>query len=49
MCRRNMLWGIGLLAFGFGLLAGCWVESEFVKVCIGVGLMAVGVLALQKK
>lgn len=49
MCRRNLLLGFGLLAFGFGLLVGCWLESEFVRNCIGLGLMAVGVLVLQKK
>ena len=49
MCRRNLLLGLGLLAFGGGLLVGCWLESEFIRNCIGLGLMAVGVLALQKK
>lgn len=49
MCRRNLLLGLGLLAFGLGLLAGCWLESEFVRNCIGVGLLATGVLILQRK
>ena len=40
---------LGLFAFGLGLLAGCWLESEFVRNCIGVGLIACGVLILQRK
>lgn len=49
MCRRNLLLGLGLLAFGFGLMVACWLESEFVRSCIGLGLIALGVLVLQKK
>lgn len=49
MCRRNQLLGLGLLAFGLGLVVGCWMESEFVCNCLGIGLIAVGVLVLQKK
>lgn len=49
MCRRNQLLGLGLLAFGLGLVVGCWMESEFVRNCLGIGLIAVGVLVLQKK
>lgn len=49
MYRRNLLLGLGMLAFGLGLLAGCWLQSEFVRNCIGVGLMAGGVLILQRK
>lgn len=49
MCRRNLLLGLGLLCFGAGLLAGCWLESEFIRNCIAVGLIAVGVLILQRK
>ena len=49
MCRRNQLWGLVILAFGFGLLVGCWLESELVRNCCGIGLMAVGLLVVQKK
>jgi len=49
MCRKNLLLGLGLLAFGLGLLVGCWIENEFVRNCIGVGLIACGVLTLQRK
>ena len=37
------------LALILGLLTGCWMESEFVRNCIGVGMMACGVLILQRK
>ena len=49
MCRRNQLLGIAALAFGVGLLVCCWFESGFVRNCLGVGLVAVGILLLQKK
>lgn len=49
MCRKNQLWGIAVLAFGLGLMVGCWLESEFVRNCFGFGMIAVGVLILQKK
>jgi hypothetical protein len=49
MCRKNHLWGFGVLAFGFGLLVGCWLESELAQICFGFALMAGGFLILQKK
>lgn len=49
MCRRSILLGIGLIAFGAGMLVGCWLESEFMRYCIGLGVIAVGVLAVQKR
>lgn len=49
MCRRNQLLGIALLAFGLGLLVCCWFESGFVRNCLGIGLLAAGILFLQKK
>lgn len=49
MCRKNQLLGVGMLLFGLGLLIGCWFETEFVRNCIGVGLIAGGILLLQKK
>lgn len=49
MCRRNQLMGIAALAFGAGLVVCCWFESEFVRTCLGIGLIAAGVFCLQKK
>lgn len=49
MCRRNQLLGLGILAFGLGLLVGCWLESVFVRNCLGIILLAAGVLVMQKK
>lgn len=48
MCRRNQLLGLGILAFGLGLLVGCWLESELLRNCLGLGLLAAGVLCWQK-
>lgn len=49
MCRKNYLWGFALLAFGLGLLAGCWLETELSRICFGIALMGGGYLIIQKK
>jgi hypothetical protein len=49
MCRRNQLLGIAAIALGAGLLICCWFESEFVRNCVGYGLIAAGIFVLQKK
>lgn len=49
MCRKNQIWGIAVLAFGLGVMVGCWVEPAFVRNLIGIGLIAGGILILQKK
>lgn len=49
MCRKNHLWGLAVLAFGLGLLAGCWLESEVSQICFGLMLIAGGFLIFQKK
>ena len=49
MCRKNQLWGMAVLAFGLGLVVGCWLESELARICCGFGLLVAGFLILQKK
>lgn len=49
MCRRQMLYGWILVAFGAGLLLGLLIPSGFVKCCLGLGSAALGVLILTKK
>lgn len=49
MCRRNQLLGVGLLAFGLGLLTVGWIEAEFLRWVLGIGLVAAGLSLLQKK
>ncbi len=49
MCRRDQLLGVGLAAFGLGLLAAGWIESTFLRWVWGVGLVIAGILILQKK
>jgi hypothetical protein len=49
MCRRNQLIGIFALGFGLGMLFAGLFESGFFCGCVGVGLMAGGLLILQKK
>lgn len=49
MCRRYELWGWLLIAFGVGVLCGIFLESGFLCSCIGVGMVAGGIVILQKK
>lgn len=49
MCRRNQILGLAALAFGLGLLVGCWFQSEFVRNCWGILLIVGGIFVLQKK
>ena len=49
MCRKNHLWGLSVLAFGLGLLIGCWLESELAQICFGLVLIAGGFFVIQKK
>ena len=54
MCRRNQLLGCALLAFGFGLLVGTWLESGLFCCLFGldpcadlvVGILSSGEYAL---
>lgn len=49
MCRRNQLLGTAAAAFGLGLLVGGSIDSAFWCACVGIGLMAFGVLWMQKR
>lgn len=49
MCKQNQLFGFVLIAFGAGVLLGCWLTSEFFATCAGIGAVALGVLILHKK
>lgn len=49
MCRRNQLLGAFLVGVGLGLLAANLFESVFFCGFIGVGLLVVGVVVVQKK
>lgn len=46
MCRRYLVFAVGLIAFGIGVLVGGWVESGLVRcllagatICGGVSLL----------
>jgi len=49
MCRRNQLLGCVLLAFGFGLLTGSWLESGLFCHLFGVLAIFGGVATCRKK
>lgn len=49
MCRRNVVWGNMLLAFGVGLLLGQCMESGILGSLIGILAIAAGICTLGKK
>ena len=49
MCRKNQLLGVGIIAFGLGLLTATFFESGLFCGCIGVGMLICGIMLLQKK
>lgn len=49
MCRKNQLIGFCAGAFGLGLLVGHCIESGFLSICIGVGLMIIGFSLIRQK
>ncbi len=49
MCRRNQLCGSVLVAFGLGLLVGCWLESGFFCFMVGFGIICLGIWCGTKK
>lgn len=49
MCRRNQLLAVALMAFGAGMLSATFFESGLFCGCLGVGIVAVGIVVVQKK
>lgn len=49
MCRRYLVVGWIMLAFGAGLLIGKWAEGGFLFHCLGIGLLLCGGMILFKK
>lgn len=48
MCRLNQVWGIGLMAFGAGVLVGTWVSAVLFCHFFGIVLL-VGGFCLWRK
>ena len=48
MCRRNHLIGLAVLFFGLGLVVGHCLESAFLCIWGGVGLICFGLCMLKK-
>jgi len=49
MCRQNHLWGCAVIAFGLGVIIGMLLESGFMGLCLGFGLMVLGFCILHRK
>ncbi len=47
MCRKSMLWGCVLAAFGIGLLIGSWVEGGFLFHCLAFAAVFIGIGMLR--
>ena len=48
MCRQNQMWGAAVLAFGFGILVGTWLQSGFFCHLAGFGLIGLGFAVLRR-
>lgn len=48
MCRRELLWGSVVIAFGMGVLTGTWLSSGVVAHLIGLGLILFGFALLRR-
>lgn len=48
MCRYNQLWGCVLIALGFGILLGTWLEGGFLCHCLGIGGWILGLIVMKK-
>ena len=49
MCRKSFLQGVGLLAFGVGLMVGYSLQSWFLCVCGGTALALLGLCTIRRK
>ena len=49
MCRRNLLHGSAILAFGVGLLIGSWMNSGFLACICGIAAIFIGFSLLHRK
>ena len=49
MCRKNHLWGCCALCIGFGFLIGRGFESGLLALCLGLGLICLGVGCFRLK
>ncbi len=49
MCRRELLCGFMLLAFGLGMLIGIWLEGGFLCHCVALGFVVAGGCICRRK
>ena len=49
MCRKNHLWGCCGCSLGLGLLIGGSMESGFLSLCLGIGLICAGCSFVRRK
>jgi len=49
MCRRNQLLGCALIALGFGMLVGIWIESELFCHLLAFFVVFLGITVCRKK
>lgn len=49
MCRKRQIIGLGLTAFGLGLIFGQWFSSWLLCSLLGLILMAVGLCLIGRR
>ncbi len=48
MCRRNKIWAAACIGFGLGMMFAGRVGGGFFPTCFALGVIAAGILFLQK-
>lgn len=49
MCRKYLVYAVGLLSFGVGILAGGWVESGLIRFLLGGAAICIGIMLVGEK
>lgn len=49
MCRRTLLIGAAVAAFGSGFVLSCLIETVFIRVLIGAVLVCAGLVVINRR
>lgn len=47
MCRRHLVFAVGLICFGAGVAAGGWIESGLLRFLLAAGTVLAGFAMLN--
>lgn len=49
MCRKYLVYAVGLISFGAGVLVGGWVEPGLVRFLLAGAAICIGVMLVGEK